>query len=54
MNRKSVDETVGVEHFNNKLFEKSAELIGKCKKIPLGEVSEHYKNDTIKKKYVNL
>ena len=39
MNRKTLDENVGVDQFNKKLFAASMEMIGKCKKIPVGLVS---------------
>ena len=44
MNRKTLDENMGVDQFNKKLFAASMEMITKCRKIPVGLVSEHYKN----------
>ena len=39
MNRKTLDENMGVDQFNKKLFSASMEMIAKCKKIPVGLVS---------------
>ena len=39
MHKKSLDENIGVDQYNKKLFTGSMDMIAKCKKIPIGLVS---------------
>jgi hypothetical protein len=51
MQQKSIDENVGVEDFNKKVFQRAMELIYYCKKINISNVTDLHRYSSIKKKY---
>lgn len=54
MQKKSLEANIGVDDYNKKIFNKSIELITNCRKIPINQVSNLHRNQTIKKKYIAI
>lgn len=54
MHKKSLDENLGAEQFNKKLFTQSMQMVAKCKKVPVGLVSDHHKNEKVKARYIAI